>query len=62
MTEFFNCLRISREDFLAVGFNGDKLTDAEMERIASRIGESCMEQFWASLECIAEERNLPKTE
>ena len=60
--EFFNCLLLTRDDFKEVGFDAETLTDAQMERIATKVGESCMEQFWASLEYFAEYCGLPKTE
>jgi hypothetical protein len=43
-----------------VGYNADKLTDAQMERIAKRISEVCMEYFWASLEWWGENLDLPE--
>ena len=62
MADLFNCLLLARDDFKAIGFDAETLTDAQMERIATKVGESCMEQFWASLEYFAEECGLPKTE
>ena len=58
--EFFNCLRLTRDDFNVIGFDAETLTDAQMERIATKVGESCMEQFWASLGYFAEELGLQK--
>jgi hypothetical protein len=58
-TEYFDVIRLAREDFENVGFNGNELTDAQMQRIADRISEVCMEQFWISLEFWAEEYKLP---
>ena len=53
MAEFFNCLLLTRDDLKEVGFDAETLTDAQMERLAQKIGESCMEEFWASLEFFA---------
>jgi hypothetical protein len=61
-TEFFNCLQLTRDDFKEVGFDAETLTDIKMENFARKVGESCMEQFWASLEYFAEYYGLPKTE
>ena len=58
--EYFNVISLSREDFKEVGYNADKLTDAQMEKIANRIGEVCMEHFWASLEWWGENLDLPE--
>jgi hypothetical protein len=58
--EFFDVISLSREDFNEVGYNADKLTDAQMERIAKRISEVCMEYFWASLEWWGENLDLPE--
>ena len=58
--EYFDVISISREDFNEVGYNADKLTDAQMEKIADRISEVCMEQFWACVEHWGKEYNLPK--
>ena len=60
--EFFNCVRLTRDDFKEVGFDAETLTDAQMDYFARKVGESCMEQFWASLEYFAEYCGLPKTE
>jgi hypothetical protein len=62
MADFFNCLRLARDDFKAIGFDAETLTDAQMERLAQKIGESCMEEFWASLEFFAKKYGLPQTE
>lgn len=62
MAEFFNCLLLTRDDLKEVGFDAETLTDAQMERLAQKIGESCMEEFWASLEYFAEKYGLSKTE
>ena len=58
--EFFDVISLSREDFKAVGFDAEKLTDGQMQRVASKIADVCMEQFWISLEWWGEELNLPK--
>lgn len=62
MAEFFNCLLLTRDDLTEVGFDAETLTDAQMERLAQKIGESCMEEFWASLEFFAKKYGLPQTE
>ena len=58
--EYFDCLCLSREDFNSVGFNADNVSDGQMQRIADKIGEICMDYFWESLRYWGEELNLPK--
>ena len=53
---------MTRDDLKEVGFDAETLTDAQMERLAQKIGESCMEEFWASLEFFAKKYGLPQTE
>ena len=58
--EYFDVVSLSREDFRGLGFDASSLTDGQMERIANKVGDACMEQFWESLRYFASELNLPE--
>lgn len=59
LEEFFVIARLSRDDFRAIGFNADALSDADMQDIADTMGDSFVsEQFWTDLHFFAEQRNL----
>lgn len=48
--ETFNCVTLSRADFECLGYDTSNISDEQMERIASRIGDTLVENlYW---ECI----------
>lgn len=50
--EEFNCVTLSRADFEDLGYDTSNISDEQMERIASRIGDTLVENlYW---ECIRE--------
>jgi hypothetical protein len=55
---FFVISRLHREDLKCIGYTDeqvDKITDSQMERIASKMSDDYCEQlYWSSLEIIAE--------
>ena len=57
--EEFACVVLSRGDFECMGYDTSNISDAQMERIASRIGDTLVENlYW---ECIREWGNdMPK--
>lgn len=57
--EEFNCVTLSRADFEDLGYDTSNISDEQMERIASRIGDTLVENlYW---ECIREWGNdMPK--
>lgn len=57
--EEFNCVTLSRADFECLGYDTSNISDEQMERIASRIGDVLVENlYW---ECIREWGNdMPK--
>lgn len=57
--ETFNCVTLSRADFEDMGYDTSNISDEKMERIASRIGDTLVENlYW---ECIREwGRDMPK--
>ena len=57
--EEFNCVTLSRADFEGLGYDTSNISDGQMERIASRIGDTLVENlYW---ECIREwGSNMPK--
>lgn len=57
--EEFNCVTLSRADFECLGYDTSNISDEQMERIASRIGDTLVENlYW---ECIREWGNdMPK--
>ena len=57
--ETFNCVTLSRADFEDMGYDTSNISDEKMECIASRIGDTLVENlYW---ECIREwGRDMPK--
>ena len=57
--EEFNCVTLSRADFECLGYDTSNISDEQMARIASRIGDTLVENlYW---ECIREWGNdMPK--
>lgn len=57
--EEFKCVTLSRADFEDLGYDTSNISDEKMERIASRIGDTLVENlYW---ECIREwGRDMPK--
>ena len=60
--EFFDVVSLSREDFNEVGYDGSNLTDAQMEKIASKVSDAMMEEFWSNIRYWAKTFNLPKAD
>lgn len=57
--EEFKCVTLSRADFECLGYDTSNISDAQMERIASKIGDTLVDNlYW---ECIREwGYNMPK--
>ena len=50
--EEFNCVTLSRADFECLGYDTSNISDEQMEHIASRIGDTLVDNlYW---ECIRE--------
>lgn len=64
MTEFFTILRLSRDDFAARNWDAREVSDEEMKRAASRIGNSLLNggDFWLAVDYQAEEMGLDELE
>lgn len=64
MTEFFTVLKLSRDDFAARNWDAREVSDEEMKRAASRIGNSILDgvDFWLAVDCQAEEMGLDELE
>lgn len=61
MKTSFKITSVSREDFEIRGYDASKLTDEDMERIASKMADVYIENFfWDSIDYHAVDRNLPK--
>ena len=59
--ESFKITSLSRDDFKSEGYDPSQLTDAEMERIASKMADAyCECCFWVALRFHAEDRELPR--
>ncbi len=59
--EFFEITSVSRGDLEAKGFDTSEVSDAEMERLASKMADDyCEQMFWISLDIIAELQGIPK--
>lgn len=50
--EEFKCVTLSRADFECMGYDTSNISDAQMARIASRIGHTLVNEFY--WECIRE--------
>ncbi|MCV2891270.1 DUF6900 domain-containing protein [Ruegeria aquimaris] len=52
---------LSRDSLTEAGFDADRVTDAEFDRLVRRLGDSYIENhFWPDLEIIAEIMHLPR--
>ena len=60
--ESFDVVSLSREDFNELGYDASNLTDAQMEKIASKVSDAMMEEFWSNIRYWAETFNLPKAD
>ena len=60
--KFYSSIRLHKDDIREIGFDPDKLDDDDMERIAEKIGEACMDTWWNALEYMCEEYELPRNE
>lgn len=61
MKESFEITSVSRADLQAKGYDTSKITDAQMERLASKMADDYVEQmFWISMDIIAEHLGFPK--
>lgn len=59
--EFFEVTGLSRDDVDEIGYDGANMTDAQMERLASKLGDSYVENgFWEDLECHLEYMEIQK--
>ncbi len=53
---------VARADLQRFGFDANQITDADMEKLARKMGDDYMEQlFWVSMRIIAEDLHFPKT-
>ena len=61
--ETFNCVTLSRADFEDRGFDTSNISDERMERIASRIGDTLVENlYWECIDVWGESEKMPKLE
>ena len=59
--EWFNITRVHRNDLIGMGFDGDAVDDATMERLASKMCNDYVEQlFYLQVETYAEELGIPR--
>lgn len=58
---FFSIARLHRDDLIEKGFDGDSVNDSMMEHLASKLGDSYVENdFWESLPILADELSIKK--
>lgn len=61
--EEFVCVVLSRADFEEKGYDTSNITDAQMKRIASKIGETLVENlYWECINYWGESENMPTIE
>ena len=59
--EWFKITSVHRDDLIGMGFDGDAVDDATMERLAGKMCNDYVEQlFYLQLETYAEELGIPK--
>jgi hypothetical protein len=59
-TELFRIISLSRDDLVACGFDPSQVTDADMEKLASKMADQYVKQlFWLSLRFMAGELGIP---
>lgn len=59
--ETFNCVTLSRADFEDRGFDTSNISDERMEHIASRIGDTLVENlYWECIDVWGESEKMPK--
>lgn len=59
--ESFNCVVLSRADFEDRGFDTSNISNEQMERIASKIGETLVENlYWECIDVWGESEKMPK--
>lgn len=58
--EYHFLTRIHRDDLTSIGFDGDAVTDEQMERLAEKMGDAAMNWYWDDLELIADSMELPR--
>lgn len=59
--EYFPITSVSREDLEERGFDTSGVSDAKMERLASKMADDYLEQlFWTSLDILAELQGIPR--
>jgi len=52
---------VCRDDLEGIGFNVSNVTDSQMSRLASKMGDDyCEQMFWSSLEILAEGARIPR--
>lgn len=58
--KWFKITCVHRDDLIAIGFDGDAVDDATMERLANKMADDYVTQlFWCHLEIIAEYLEIP---
>jgi len=56
----FSVIELHIDDIKEQGYDTSKLTVENMEWFARKMSDSCMDNFWESLEYFAEKMELPK--
>lgn len=58
-SDYFVIARLHREDFEARGFDASQVSDAVMQRIATKMGDNFVEQqFWIDIDFWGDELGL----
>jgi hypothetical protein len=60
--EYFVLTCIHRADLNSIGFDGDAVTDEQMEELAARMGDAAMTWYWDVLASTADSMELPRRE
>ena len=59
-TGYFTVCELHRDDLKERGFDGSKVSDQTMKRLAMKLGNACIEGFWIDLPIVAEALEIPK--
>lgn len=59
--DFFDITSVARDDIYEKGYDADCVSEAQMERLADKMGEYyCNNGFWDDLEFFLEDMKIPK--
>ncbi len=59
--ESFDITGVCRDDIDGIGYDGANMTDAQMDRLATKMEDSYIDNgFWVDMKCHLEDMGIPK--